>query len=249
MTNIKRGAEALGALNRPEENDSFKFTSFKSGTTLVVKVLGAEDLVQFFSYGIFNKIDSFVAENPSVKSVNGYPTDNLTPWDKAWKFHKDKSKEFNDEHGKEAGKYRPKERYAMGFFDLTSGEPIIVDVSKNQAQAIHGVIARNGERLDRLAFELTKQGQSTSTTVSLTPVTFPEEDLTKEQLENMDKAPKEFDMTLFEGILYEADEEEMLKTLTQAGFDVTQIGFEVPTNTSDEDEEDSEEEEDEGHPF
>lgn len=231
MTQFTSGTEALDALNAVNEGGSgAEFTSFKSGSTIAVKVLGQADLITFYSYGIFKQVNSFVAAVPSKKSANGYPIDNYTPWDKAWKYHKDLSTEFSDAHGQEAGKYRPKQRFAMGFFDLTTGEPIIIDVSKNQAQAIHGVIKRNEKRLDKMAFELTKQGTSTSTTVSLTPVTFPDEDLTDVQRANLEKAPEGFDMTLFDGLLFEVDEAEQIKLLTQAGFDVKLIGLSPATD-------------------
>src|SRR5699024_4775841 len=212
--------------NREEGGGSgVEFSSFKTGTTFFVKVLGAADLIQFYSYGIYKQVNSFVAKNPSKKSANGYPVDNYTPWDRAWLYHKEKSKEFNDHHGQEAGKYRPKERFAMGFFDLTSGEPIIVDVSKNQAQAIHAVIKRNEKRLADMSFELSKQGSGTSTTVSLTPIMYPEDDLTDAQRANFDKAPESFDMKLFDGLLYEMEEAEQIEQLISVGFDVSLIGL------------------------
>ncbi|MDF1511646.1 hypothetical protein PZE06_26580, partial [Robertmurraya sp. DFI.2.37] len=132
----------------------------------------------------------------------GFPVENLTPWDKAWKYHKDLSEDFSDHHGQEAGKYRAKQRFAMGFFDLTSGEPIIVDVSKAQAQAIHAVIKKFEKKLGKVAFELSKSGSGTTTTVSLTPVIDMDDELTPEQRANFDKAPDVFDMSLFDGLLY-----------------------------------------------
>jgi len=229
VTQYQSGADALNALNATNESGSgMEFTSFKTGTTLAVKVLGSADLITFFSYGVFKVVNSFVAKEPSKKSANGYPVDNLTVWDKAWKYHKDLSKEFNDHHGQEASKYRASQRFAMGFFDLTSGEPIIVDVSKNQAQAIHAVIKRNEKRLADMSFELSKQGSGTSTTVSLTPIMYPEEDLTDAQRANLGKAPESFDMKLFEGLLFEADEAEQITNLITAGFDISLIGLERP---------------------
>lgn len=227
MSDIKVGAGALGALNRPDEEGA-SFTSFKSGTTFLVKVLGEEDLMQFYSYGIFKKVDSFTAENPSVKTPNGYPKENLTPWDKAWKFHKDQSKEWDDAHGKASSLYRPKERYAMAFFDLEEGKEIIIDVSRNQAQTLHQVISKYSKRLDTLAFELTKQGSGQNTTVTLSPVIDFEEDLTEKQQKNYSEAPKEFDLELFKGLTKSLSEEDMVKELVRAGFDVTKIGYEVP---------------------
>lgn len=226
LTNYTTGTDALDALNATDDGGSkAEFTSFKSGSTFHVKVLGTANLISFYSYGIYKQINSFVAANPSKKSAKGYPIDNLTPFDKAWKYHKDLSQDFNDHHGQEAGKYRAKQRFAMGFFDLTTGEPIIIDVSKNQAQAIHAIIKKNEKRLDKFAFELSKQGSSTSTTVSLSPVMDFDEDLTPEQKANFAKAPAAFDMSLFDGLLFEVDEAEQVKLLTQAGFDVSLIGY------------------------
>lgn len=243
MTKYQSGVDAINALNQSDEGggSNAEFTPFKSGTTITVKVLGTADLISFFSYGIFKQVNSFVAKNPSKKSQRGNPVEDLTPWDKAWKYHADKSEEFGDHHSQEAYKYKPKQRFALGFIDLDSGEPIIVDLSKNQAQAVHGEILKRQERLDQYAFELTKQGQSMNTTVSLSliPVI---DDLTDKQQKNFENAPKEFDMSLFEGILYEADEDEQIENLVRAGFDVKLIGLEAKAKEEGNTEETQEEE-------
>src|SRR6185312_6532247 len=186
------------------------------------------DLISFFSFGIYKQLNSFVAKEPSKKPANGFPVADFTPFDLAWKYHRDQSQEWTDAHGQEASKYRAKQRFAMGFFDLTSGEPIIIDVSKAQAQAIHGVIKKYEKRLGKLAFELSKTGQSTQTTVSLAPVLDFDEDLTDAQRANFDKAPAEFDMSLFDGLLFEVDNATQIGYLTQVGFDVSLIGLEKP---------------------
>src|SRR5690625_5233002 len=235
MTKFQAGADALNALNQEEESsNNAEFSRFSSGTKYTVKVLGTADLISFYSYGIFNQINSFVAKNPSKKSARGNPVENYTPWDLAWKYHADKSEEFGDKHSQEAYKYKPKQRFALGFIDLDTGEPIIVDLSRNQAQAVHGVIKRSEKRLARMAFELRKDGQGTSTTVSLTPLFV--EDLDEKQAKNFENAPDEFDMDLFDGILYEMDEEEQIEKLIEVGFDVSLIGLDAPEK-SDEDEE------------
>lgn len=229
MADILTGNDALDALNQEEGGGAAnEFTSFKSGSNFAVKVLGSADLISFYSYGIYGKLNSFVAKNPSKKSAKGYPVENLTPFDKAYKYHKDLSKDFSDKHGQEAGKYRAKQRFAMGFFDLDSGEEIVIDVSKAQGQAIYSSIKKYEKKLGKIAFELSKTGQGTATTVSLTPVIDMEEDLTDKQRENFDKAPEEFDTSKFDGILFEKDDDEMVEALHQVGFDVTKIGFEVP---------------------
>lgn len=229
MAEVLSGMDALDALNQEDGGGSSnEFASFKTGTTYVVKVLGEADLIAFYSYGIYKQLNSFVAKKPSKKSKNGYPVEDLTPFDKAWRYHKDLSEDFSDEHGQEASKYRAKQRFAMGFFDLDSGEEIVIDVSKAQGQAIYATIKKYEKKLGKLAFELSKQGQGTSTTVSLTPIIDMDEDLTDKQRANFEKAPNEFDKSKFEGILFEKDEKEMVEALHQVGFDVTKIGFEVP---------------------
>jgi hypothetical protein len=242
MSEITYGLDALAALNGGDEDQGggMEFSPLKSGTTYTVKVIGIHyeidgkkkvmgDFISYFNYGIFKKVNSFVAKNPSKKSAKGYPVDNLTPWDKAWKYHQDLSKEFQDKHSQEAYKYKPAQKFAFGFFDLDQGKEIIVDLTKNQAKAVNEAIEKYGKKLDKLAFELSKTGQSTSTKVSLTPIIDMDEDLTDKQRANFDKAPKEFDRKLFEGLLYEADEDEMVKSLIQAGFDVSLIGYDTPT--------------------
>lgn len=228
MTNVQAGADALTALNQTDDvGESQEFASFKSGTTYTVKVLGVADLISFYSYGIYKQVNSFVADKPSKKSRNGFPVEDLTPWDKAWKYHADLSEKFQDEHSQESYKYRAKQRFALGFIDLDTGEPIVVDLSKNQAQAVHGNITKYKERLGQFAFELSKSGQGTSTAVSLSliPVL---EDLTETQRKNFEDSPEVFDMALFDGMLYEMDESEQIEKLIEAGFDISLIGLEAP---------------------
>lgn len=243
MSNYESGADALNSLNSEGEgggNDA-EFAKFNAGTSYTVKVLGTADLIKFYSYGIFKQINSFVAKNPSKKTDKGFPIDNLTSWDMAMKYHADKSEKFGDDDSQEAYKYRAKERYAMGFLDVDTGEPIIIDVSKPQALEINGTITEEKDKLDQLTFKLSKTGAGTATKVSLKKYVDVamvdkliaakidvDDNLTDVQRKNFDESPEAFDMTLFEGILYEMDDDEMLEKLVQAGFDVSLIGLDAP---------------------
>jgi len=232
--NYNSGLDALNALNATSESagGGMEFTSFKSGSSFKVRVLGQTDFIHFRSFGIFKQVNSFSAKNPATYNAKGYPQDNLGAWDKAAEYYsklafdtsdKDKQTELRNE----AYKYRAKERFAMGFIDLDTGEPIIIDVSKPQALAIHTVIRKNEKKLAKVAFELEKNGQGTSTSVLLSPLSLDQEDdeVTEKQRENYAKYDgKAFDMTLFDGLLYEADDAEQLTLLTQAGFDIALIG-------------------------
>lgn len=215
---------------------SAEFSSLKSGTTYMVKVIGLKDYFQFYSYGIFNQVNSFAAKNPSKKTAKGFPIDNLTPWDKAFRYHKDLSKDWTDEHSQEAQKYKPKSRFAMAFYDLTSGDVIAVDLSAKQHEAVKASINKYAKRIGKIAFELSKTGESTGTVVSLSPVLDMEEDLTDKQRENFDKAPTEIDMTQFFSAIYLADDDEQIELLEKAGFDVSLIGLDKAPADAEQDE-------------
>lgn len=238
MAEIISGQDALDSLendgNGGGGNDK-EFSSFKVGSKYVVKVIGEKDLYAFYNYGIYKKggggVPSFVAKNPSKKTDKGFPVENLTSWDKAFLYHHEKSKEFGDKESQEAYKYKPKLRYALGFFDLDSGERIVIDVSKDQAKTLRKPLLKQAQKgkLGKVAFELEKEEGGT---VSLTPIV-DLDDLTDKQRENFDKAPEEFKIEDFYNVSFEADEDEMLRRLVQAGFDVTLIGYDVPEKEDD----------------
>jgi hypothetical protein len=207
--------------------NSAKFSSLKSGTTYHVKVVGLKDYFQFYSYGIFNQVDSFCAENPSKKTPKGFPVDNLTPWDKAFRYYKDLSQDWTDENSQKAQAFKPKSRFAQAFYDLTSGEIIAVDLSNKQHAAIKSTIEKYAKKVDKMAFELAKTGDGTGTVVSLSPVIDMDDDLTDPQRANFAKAPAEIDMTQFFSAPYVANEKEQIEALVKAGFDIALIGLTV----------------------
>lgn len=243
MSQFTTGLEALAALNETNEGNgaSKEFTRLKSGGKLIVKVISKEAVQRAYVYGIYKQINSFIAKEPSTKSAKGYPVDNLTPWDKAWKHHKDQSEIYTDAHGVEASKYSAKQRFVFALWDCTQGEIIYVDFSKNQAQGLAATIAKFEKKLGKLAFELTKEGSGTSTKVSLTPILDMDEDLTDKERENFAKAPNEISTKVFDGIWFEQDEAQMVELLKQAGFDVSLIGYDASASRTGADTPDEEE--------
>lgn len=230
MAKYTGGLEALEALETEERGD-MEFYSLRSGSSVRVRVLGLRDLIHFRSYGIFKQINSFVAENPSKYNDKGFPKENLTVWDKAFQHYSDLA--FEEENEKvqkelraEGRKYIGKERFALGFIDLETGQPIIIDFSKKQAKSIAGVFKKNEKKLDKKAFEIEKSGSGTDTVVTATSLDM--DDLDAKETKNFEKYDgAEFDMTLFDDLLYVADEKEQVELLTEAGFDVTLIGYSV----------------------
>ncbi|MGG1595969.1 hypothetical protein [Terribacillus saccharophilus] len=229
---IKKGAGAIQGLTATNDSgSSAEFTPFKSGTTLKVKVKGTEDLAEYYNYGIFKVVNSFTPKNPAVRNERGFVESNPSPWDKAAQYYSDQARQApNDKAEEEAKKqarlYRGVQKYIVGFHDLESGKDIVVDLTRNQALVVHGVIKKYEKKLDKLAFELSKQGESTSTTVSLSPIIDMDEDLSDKERENFEKAAGQpFNDSLFDGVLYEMDEAEQIENLKKAGFDVSLIGL------------------------
>jgi len=58
---------------------------------------------------------------------------------------------------------KAKPRYLFGFFNLADGEEIIVDLTKAQARVVVAAIEKYAKKIDKLAFELSKEGSGTST--------------------------------------------------------------------------------------
>lgn len=233
MTQYQSGLDALTALHATNEDSGSKseFATFKSGTSYIVKVVDKSAVQLAYGYGSFNdNINSFVAKNPSKRNAKGYVDGDETPWDKASAYHKAKSAVYTDENGQLAYKYAGKPRFAMAFFDVNTGEYIIVDLTKNQALAVSAVIAKNEKKLDKKPFELEKTGTGTSTAVTLSPLDL--DDLTDAQQAKFADAPKEFDPSVFTGIWYEKDDEEQIADLRKSGFDVSLLGYDA-TTTSD----------------
>lgn len=225
---VLTGADALGALDdSSEETVQNEFTYLKSGNTFYVKVPGLNVLPEYV-YGDYNKkIYSFIAENPSKKSKNGYPVENLTPFDLAWKHYKDQSEDWQDKMAQEANVFRCERKFTIGFYDLDTGEPIMVEFTRKQANAVRDTIVKYEERLDQFAFELSKIGSGTNTvvTLSLIPIL---DDLTEKQQKHFEKLPNDFDAKNFENLYYVMSDEEQIETLTRVGFDVSLIGLDKP---------------------
>lgn len=242
----KKGNDALADLYASNEGNNKSFTSLAKGNAYKVRALGITDFITFRSYGIFKVINSFTPEKLPVLNAKGFPVENLTPWDKASDYYVKKMFDEKDEAkkkalGEQAAIYRGKQRFAMGFIDLETGEPVVFDLSKNQALAVHAVLKKNATKLDKKAFEIEKSGSGNSTTVLLSPIDLDE--LTPKEQENFAKYDgKEYDSENFDGLIFIANEETQKQSLVQAGFDLSLIGLATNGTTTGENEE-------QGHDF
>jgi hypothetical protein len=242
----KRGADAAQSAQATNEKAESAIVSFKSGTTLKVRVKSAEDSAEYFGYGVFERVNTFVPRNPAQRNERGYITANPTAWDRAEQYFRDEAKKAKESGNETAAEklsqqaylYKGKPRYLIAFGNLADGKDIVIDLSKKQASGILATIAKYAKKLDKVAFELSKTGSSTSTTVTLTPVLDMDEDLTEQERKNFEKvAEQPFDFAKFEECLYVADEAEQVKFLIQAGFDIGKIGLTYSGGGSDTEEE------------
>lgn len=197
-----------------------------------VRVTSLNNIIKYRAYGIYKEVDTFVAENPSQYNAKGFPQSNLTPWDKASEYYSNEAFAVEKRGGTEkevkdlrdmAYKFRGKERYLIGAVDLKTGAPVVLDLSRNQAQGVVTILKKNEKKLDKKAFEIEKSGSGTSTVVSTSPLDL--DDLTAKEMEAFEKAAEvEIDLEKMYGALYEADEKTQISLLTDAKFDVSLIG-------------------------
>lgn len=234
----RTGAAAAASAQATNEKSESVIASFKSGTTLKVRVKSADDSAEYYAYGVFEKVNTFVPKNPATRNERGYISANPTAWDRAEQYYRDQAKAAKDSGNESAAEklsqqayqFKGKPRYLIAFGNLSDGKDIVIDLSKKQASGVLATIAKYAKKLDKLAFELGKTGSGTSTSVTLAPILDMDDDLTEVERANFDKcSEKPFDFALFETCLYVADEAEQAKNLVVAGFDISKIGLTLGT--------------------
>lgn len=232
----KMGEAAAQATNEETTKDS-PIVSFKSGTTYKVGVKSINDCAEYFGYGIYGKVNTFVPEKTPTRNAKGYVTANPSVWDKASDLlYADAKAAEEAGAGEEAVKeirdaayaLKGKKRYLRAFYDLTSGQFIAIDISPAQEGVIKNAIEENIDDLDVVAFKLSKKGTGRNAVVSLSPIVKAERDLTAEERENFAKiGDVSFDLNDFETCLFVADEAEQVKNLVKADFDIGRLGLSV----------------------
>lgn len=250
MTQFKFGMDAIEETNgKGGGGKSNDFAKLPSGTTLKVKLTGLDNVMRYFGYGVYKKVNTFIAANPSVRDAKGFVESNHTPWDLASKYYYDQAyalvKDKNDDEIKDIkeGKqykdlsskgymYSGKPRFAVGFVDLEVGKEVVIDFTKKQFNdVIKSALVKYDAKKDKVAFELAKEGSGTDTKIMLMPVLDMEDDLTEKEQANFEKFKgKEFNKTNFEGLLFEADEKQQTENLVAAGFDIGLIGLSLGAN-------------------
>jgi hypothetical protein len=220
----KKGRAAAESATQEKQDASKALVSFKSGMTIKVRVPSTEDFVEWYCHSVFKKFHSTPCTKPTgTPDLYDKAVDLLYKDAKAAELagKTDKAEELRNQ----AYLLKAKPKYLFGFFNLADGQPIVIDVSKKQAQVIIAAIDKFAKKLDKTAFELTKAGASTSTVVSMTPVLDIADDLTDAERKHFEAtAGKAFPESLFGEVLYVKAESEQITDLQAFGFDVSRLG-------------------------
>lgn len=204
----KKGVGAIESAMQ-DGNASKAMFSLKAGTSVKVRVPSAEDIVEVYQHGVFECFNSTPCTRDDYydKAVELIYSDANA---QAAAGDEEKAKETR----KLAGLLKAKPRYLMGFINLDNGEPIIIDFSKKQAQGLLATIKKYTNKLDKLAFELSKTGKGQSTTVSLNVLIDPEEDLNDNQRKHFaESAGKQVPGEIYENCLYVKKPSEQVEDL------------------------------------
>src|SRR5690606_1694073 len=86
---LNKGAMAIGALTaQPKEEKATDFTKLESGQSIKVRVKSAEDLAQYFNYGLYGAVKSFVPTTQATRDAKGYVVSGHSAWDLAEKYYR-----------------------------------------------------------------------------------------------------------------------------------------------------------------
>lgn len=215
---------AVQSATQEKQDYSKALTSLKSGSSVKVRVPSMEDVVEVYIHSVYKAFYSTPCtkgmgkEDYYDKAVSLLYADA----DKAEEAgNKEKAQELKDT----AYQLKAKARYLFGFFSLTEGGvPIILDLSKKQAQSIFAVLNKYEKKIGSLAFEISKNGSGTSTQISVTPI-IDEDDLSdKEKKAFAETAGTAFPEEIYSNVLKVKTEEEQLEDLRTFGFDVSRLG-------------------------
>lgn len=251
---FKKGWAAVSeATSDAPVTEKSDFTSFPAGDTKVVKFKSLDDVAGYFSYSIYQVVNTFVPENPATFNDRGFVESNLTSWDKASKHFYDRAK--NDKANEKALKnlgyrYGARQRFMVAVFDLseenedgTFGKDIVIDLTKKQAGSVmdslmdYVDVDDSGAPIEGadhdflgMAFKLKKSGSGTDTVVSLSPIVNLAKGLSKDEKSALDSelASTPIPDDIFEDLLFTLDNDDMLRGLVKAEFQLSLIGEVAP---------------------
>jgi len=226
---VKKGKEVA---QQEEQIDRKKVLRFlKSGESIKVAILSAEDFGEYLQHGGYTLSNKYGVYNmPCLKHTGKEDLyDKAVPlmYQDAEEAEKAGDKEKAEELRLIAGELRAKKRMLFGFVDLSTGEQIIVDVTKGQGETLVDTILEYEEEITEMPFLLEKKGTKSNTTVTLSPI-INKKKLNPTELANFEATKgTKFNHELFEKIFFVKPKEQQIQDLIKLGFDVSRIGIDA----------------------
>lgn len=211
MSFIKaRGEEAAAVAAKEKVSVEKLLKTFKSGDSYRVRIAGVTDFVSYESHSVFGKNGTGILTTPCVHGKE-------CPYCQATTALYAEFNRTQDEEVKGvAGQLKKKERFLFGFINLEDGQPLVLDFSKKQAKGLIDIIKKNATKINKNAFEISKNGSGQATIVALDRLD--EEDLSAAELKAFTDAAKT-------KILDEQFEVLQVKTIEEALTDLRNFGF------------------------
>lgn len=207
-----KGSKAKESASKENLDTSKIYLRLKDGESHKVRLLSAEDYVEYQAVGDFNN------------GIFNQPVNGDSPLLKA---HKEGGEKFE-------GLY-PRKRYAFVFGSIETGELVAFDASKNQAKTLISTIEEYKDDLDTFAFTFKRTGEKTNTVYSLN-LKPKMADKEKELFESF--SGKEVELEFYEKILQPNDDKFMIKLLAEIDPSVVELFPDVDLSDGAKDNED-----------
>ncbi len=206
-----KGKSAKESVNKTSTNIDFKkvFIKLKDGDSIKVRLMSAEDYVEYLAHGSYNK---GIYTQPCIE-----PAGKKCAMCQAAKYEGGEKDAFDNA---EWAHIKAKKRYLFAFADIESGEFRVFDASKNQAKGLIGTIDEYAEDVADVMFTLKRVGTSKDTTYSLNPVLKMKGD-DKSKFEAFEG--KEVEMNFYETCLQPRTREKQLEELNSAGLPMSEV--------------------------
>lgn len=220
----KKGSAAAESATQEKQDYSSVLFSLKSGSSVKVRIPSTEEVAEVMIHSVFK---SFYSTPSTPGDLYGKLTSALYDAAKNESDEK-KAEELRDK----AYLLKAKPRYLFGFYNLADGQPIIVDLSKKQAQVIFAATNKFSKKLGTKAFEISKSGSGTATTLTIMPLD--EEDLNADETKHFEAtAGKSIDDAVYENCLYVKTPAEQLKDLQAFAnnYDINLVDYGIEGNT------------------
>ena len=146
-----KGSEVKDHISNSDLKIKDEYISLKEGQSIKVRVLGADDYVEYMSHGAYN-LDIFTQPCPNPQACD-------CVYCKAGKAGVE---------GFEVLKAKP--RYLFAFANIETGKIMLLDVSKNQAKKLMAGIDKYAKNIGNVAFTLDRVGSGKDTAYTLNPI-------------------------------------------------------------------------------